>query len=77
MAKQLRVDPGADCKRRVKLIKKKLPKNIKQKIFQDHKEYDTASGTRLIDNVIAGRSADLKLTEILETIVAKKGGNNA
>lgn len=71
----LRVDPGVECKRRVAAIKSQLPKGVKAIITKEHSEYDTIAGGRLIDNVIAGKSSDLKLTEILEEIAKpKKGG---
>lgn len=72
----LRVDPGADCKRRVSAIKDKLPKEVRSIIMERYREYNTGSGSSLINNVIAGRSADLRLTEILEKIAKEKGGNN-
>lgn len=74
--KALRVDPGADCKRRVAEIKDLLPKEVRTIITERHREYNTASGIRLISNVIAGYSSDLKLTEILEKIAKEKEANN-
>lgn len=75
MTKKLRVSPGAECKRRVAAIRDRLPKNVRQLLTASHREYDSAEGLILINNVLSGRSQDLKLTEILEAI-AKEGGNN-
>jgi hypothetical protein len=74
--KTVRVDPGADCKRRVANIRTALPKDIKKIIIAKYPEYNTIANGKLIENVLAGKSADLRLTEIFEAIAKEKGGKN-
>lgn len=63
---QLRKDPSAACKAEVAKIKKDLPKNIREQICEKFPEYNTKKGSALINNVLGGYSADLRLTEILK-----------
>lgn len=72
-----RTSPATACKERVAAIRAKLPKNVRLLIMDKYSEYNTGTGSILINNVLAGRSADLKLTEILEKIAAEQeGGDN-
>ena len=66
MSEQLRIDPNTACKEEVQKIKANLPKNIRDRICEKFPEYNTKIGSKLMDNVLAGRSADLRLTEILK-----------
>lgn len=63
---ELRKSPSAALKEQVAKIKCDLPKNIRELIYEKFPEYNTAKGAVLIQNVLAGRSADLRLTEILK-----------
>jgi hypothetical protein len=62
-------------KNRVKFCKPKLPNNWRQQIITIAPEYDSLKGVRLMDNVFKLRSSDLKLTEIIESIVAEIESN--
>ena len=64
--KVLRQSPDKFYKSEVLRIKKDLPKNIRDLIYENFPEYNTAKGHDLIMNVLAGRSPDMKLTEILK-----------
>ena len=57
-------------KDRIKSCKENLPNNWRQQIITIAPEYDSLRGARLMDNVFKLRSSDLKLTEIIESIVA-------
>lgn len=61
-----------NVKERVKLIKQKLPKHIKKIIITNYPEYNSVEGCNLINNVLALKSPDLRLCEILEKIVSDK-----
>ena len=61
----LRKSPDQMYKERVISIKDKLPKNFRQIIYDTFPEYNTAKGAILINNVVVGRSPDVRLTEIL------------
>ena len=62
-------------KEQVAKIKNDLPHNVKKLIIEKFPEYDTKKGTILIQNVLAGRTADLRLTEILKAFAfANKQG---
>lgn len=63
---KLRQDPNAACKAEVEKIKKDLPKNIREQVCEKFPQYNTKHGSTLLNNVLAGRSADLRLTEILK-----------
>lgn len=65
-----RVSPTAEYTQRVKKIKALLPKNYKEILFANYPEYNTAKGAILIQNVVAQRSADIVVTEILERIAS-------
>lgn len=64
---ELRKSPSVELKAQVAKIKNDLPHNIKTLIIEKFPEYDTKKGTILIQNVLAGRTADLRLTEILKS----------
>lgn len=57
-------------KNRIKVCKKLLPNNWRQLIIIIAPEYDSLKGARLMDNVFKLRSSDLRLTELIEQIVA-------
>lgn len=57
-------------KNRIKVCKKLLPNNWRQLIIKLAPEYDSLKGARLMDNVFKLRSSDLRLTELIEQIVA-------
>jgi len=57
-------------KNRIRICKKLLPKNWRQLIVILAPEYDSLKGARLMDNVFKLRSSDLRLTELIEQIVA-------
>lgn len=65
--KTLRIDPTAACKERVAVLKP-FPKYLKRTIIKKFPEYDSANGGTLISNVMALRTADLRLTQIIEGI---------
>ncbi len=65
-----RINPRKIYSKRIQVVKKKLPKNYKAVLIQYHPEYNTIAGAALINNVITGRTADIKLTEILEQIAS-------
>lgn len=65
---QLRENPRTKLIEQVKAIKGELPKNIRERIFNKFPEYNTAKGAVLIQNVLAGRTADARLTEILKSL---------
>lgn len=67
---QLRKDPNATCKAEVSKIKNQLPKNIRKQVCEKFPQYNTKTGSKLLDNVLAGRSADLRLTEILKSFAS-------
>lgn len=70
METQLHQSPSKKCKAEVLEIKNDLPKNVKELIFEKFPQYNTAKGVNLISNVLAGRTADLKLTEILKSFAS-------
>jgi hypothetical protein len=70
MNNTLRKSPNDAYKARVKAIKEKLPKNFREIIYEKFPKYNTAKGAMLINNVVALRSPDITLTEILEQIAA-------
>jgi hypothetical protein len=57
-------------KNRIRICKKLLPNNWRQLIIRLAPEYDSLKGARLMDNVFKLRSSDLRLTELIEQIVA-------
>jgi len=57
-------------KNRIRICKKLLPNNWRQLIVILAPEYDSLKGARLMDNVFKLRSSDLRLTELIEQIVA-------
>lgn len=63
---KLRKDPNAACKEQIAKIKKDLPKNVRVLVCEEFPEYNTKVGAKLLDNVLSGSSADLRLTEILK-----------
>lgn len=63
---ELSDSPGKKCKADVLKIKKDLPKNVRALIYENFPEYNTATGSNLISNVLAGRTAHSRLTEILK-----------
>lgn len=71
MKKQLRQSPNDMYRARVEKVKPFLPKNFREIIFEKFPEYNTSSNSNLIMNVLAGRSSDVRLTEILEQIALK------
>ncbi|MDO9187146.1 MAG: hypothetical protein Q7W13_14120 [Bacteroidia bacterium] len=68
MKTELSDSPGKKCKADVLKIKKDLPKNVRDLIYGSFPEYNTAKGYNLISNVLAGRTAHTKLTEILKQL---------
>ena len=56
-------------KNRVAIAKKNLPKNWRKMVFEKMPELNTHSGSTLLTNVLAGRSSDYRITEVLESIV--------
>ena len=64
----LRKSPNAFCRAEVKAIKHKLPYNVREIIYKRYPEYNTGVGAYLINNVLTGRTTDLRLTEILKEI---------
>lgn len=65
-----RVSPTTAYTNRVDLIKGKLPKNYKEVLLTNHPEYNNHKGAILVQNVVALRSADVVITEILERIAS-------
>ena len=65
-----RSSPVQELKDRVKKIKPLLPKGWRSILIRNHKEYDTMSGSNLLDNILNGRSSDITLTTILERIAS-------
>lgn len=57
-------------KSRIRVCKKRLPNNWRQLVIRLAPEYDSLKGARLMDNVFKLRSSDLRLTEMIEQIVA-------
>lgn len=66
LKKSLRLSPDKFYSSEVLKIKKDLPKNIRDLIYENFPEYNTAKGSELIMNVLAGRSPCMRLTEILK-----------
>lgn len=66
MKTELSDSPSKKCKAEVLKIKKDLPANLRELIFEKFPEYNTAKGYNLISNVLAGRTANSRLTEILK-----------
>jgi hypothetical protein len=50
-------------------LKGKLPENWKERLRIKHPEYDTAKGTRLLDNIITGRSTDAIVLGFMKEII--------
>lgn len=65
-----RVSPSAAFIKRVKSAKVDLPKDYKKIIYTNYPEYNTHEGSVLVQNVVACRTADVVLTEILEKIAS-------
>lgn len=63
---ELSDSPSKKCKAEVLKIKQDLPKNVRDLIYEKFPEYNTAKGATLIQNVLAGRTANSRLTEILK-----------
>jgi hypothetical protein len=63
-----RISPSDAYIQRVKAIKPNLPKNYRAIILSNYPEYNSVKGGVLIQNVVAMRTADVLLTEILEKI---------
>lgn len=57
-----------ELKSRVLAIRSKLPSNVRTLVLKDYPEFDTAAGSRKLNNVLSGASSDAKLTEILENL---------
>ena len=66
------VSPTKKLKARVQAVKDKLPEGYRAIIIQHYDEYNTVKGYQLISNVIALRTANEPLTEILEKIADGK-----
>lgn len=60
-----------ELKTRVLAVRPRLPQNIRSLVIDQHPEYDTAFGSRKLNNVLAGASSDEKLTEILESFAGQ------
>lgn len=56
-------------KERVAAVKPHLPKNWRKLVFEKMPELNTHTGSTLLTNVLAGRSTDYRITEVLESIV--------
>lgn len=67
-----RVSANAEYKNRVKAIKDKLPSNWRDIIIRNFPKYGSQKAYVLMSNVLAGRSADVTLTEYMEAIVDNK-----
>ena len=57
-----------NVKERIKTIKSKLPRDYRKVVKKMYPEYNTIEGMDLLNNVVALRSTDLRLCEILERI---------
>jgi hypothetical protein len=57
-----------ELKSRVLALRTRLPKDVRALVLKDYPEYDTAQGSRKLNNVLSGASSDARLTEILETL---------
>jgi hypothetical protein len=55
-----------ELKARVLAVRPRLPQNIRSLVLEKYSEYDTAQGSRKLNNVLAFASSDRRLTEILE-----------
>jgi hypothetical protein len=55
-----------ELKARVLAVRPRLPQNIRTLVLDEYPEYDTAQGSRKLNNVLAFASSDRRLTEILE-----------
>lgn len=55
-----------ELKSRVLALRTRLPKDVRAQVLKDYPEYDTAQGSRKLNNVLSGASSDTRLTEILE-----------
>jgi len=58
----------ASLKLRVAAIRGQLPANVRQLARERFEEFNTASGSRKIDNVLNGGSSDERLTEFFESL---------
>ena len=68
MKSQIRQSPNESYKARVKAVKRSLPKNVRDIIYERFPQYSKPDGVSLINNVLTGSSSDVALTEILEQI---------
>lgn len=57
-----------ELKARVLAVRPRLPQNIRALVLEKYREYDTAQGSRKLNNVLAFASSDARLTEILESL---------
>ena len=57
-----------ELKARVLAVRPRLPQNVRTIVLDKYPEYDTAQGSRKLNNVLAFASSDARLTEILESI---------
>jgi hypothetical protein len=57
-----------ELKTRVLALRTRLPKDVRAQVLKDYPEYDTAQGSRKLNNVLSGGSSDARLTEILEAL---------
>ncbi|MGI4875251.1 MAG: hypothetical protein ACRYFX_29190 [Janthinobacterium lividum] len=66
-AKNVGASP-TDLKARVLAVRSRLPKDIRTLVLDKYPEYDTAQGSRKLNNVLAYASSDERLTQILEAL---------
>lgn len=72
LPKPLKRKPVQACKARVEAAKPNLPEGWVSILIRHYPEYDTIAGGHLLKNIIAGRSSDLIITEIIEKIANKE-----
>ena len=59
-----------ELRQRVLAVRGKLPSDVRARIFERFPAYDTAKGSRKVENIFTGASTDEELTEFLESLVA-------
>ena len=57
-----------ELKARVLAVRPRLPQNVRALVMEKHPEYNTAQGSRKLNNVLAFASSDAKLTAIIESL---------
>lgn len=63
-----RIDPLQEHKEKVKEVVKVLPEGWRKDFYNRNKAYDTRAGSKLLENVVAGRSSDIGILYAMQNL---------